>query len=156
MNKVYVITGEDYLDREKRVLTVCRTVDEAKRAVSYYNQYYDYCDYDEFFFETFNDMKQFYRGSFNMVLSPTNEPDTYYMQDILCNVSEDYTKEFLKDDFDFNLYTSQSTSSPKKVTRLSGNFISLASPPSGRHEIHKFLRDKINEKGIIKVLLPEF
>lgn len=156
MDKVYVITGEDHLDSEKRVLTVCKTVDEAKRAVGYYNQYYDYCDYEEFFFETFNDMKQFYRGSFNMVLSPTNEPDTYYMQDILCNVSDDYTKEFLKDDFDFNLYTSQSTSSPKKVSRLSGNFISLASPPSGRHEIHKFLRDKINEKGIIKVLLPEF
>lgn len=156
MDKVYVITGVDHLDGEKRVLTVCRTADEAKRAVGYYNQYYDYCDYEEFFFETFNELNQFYRGSFNMVLSPTDEPDTYYMQDILSNVSDDYTKEPIKNDFGFNLYTSQSTSFPKKVTRLSGNFISLAPPPSDRHEIHKFLRDKINEKGIIKVLLPEF
>lgn len=155
MDKVYVITGEDW-DNEKRVLTVCKTIDEAKKAVGYYTEMYRYCDYDEFFFETFDDLNQFYRGSFNMVLSPTDEPDTYYMQDIVYQASDDYTKEPIKNDFSFNLYTSQSTSSPKKVTRLSGNFISLVSPPSGRHEIHKFLRDKINEKGIIKVLLPEF
>lgn len=155
MDKVYVITGEDW-DNEKRVLTVCKTIDEAKKAVGYYTEMYSYCDYEAFFFETFDDLNQFYRGSFNMVLSPTDEPDTYYMQNIIYQASDEYTKEPIKNDFGFNLYTSQSTSSPKKVTSLSGNFISLASPPSDRAEIHKFLRDKINEKGIIKVLLPEF
>lgn len=155
MDKVYVITGVDWKD-EVRILTVCKTEDEAKKAVGYYKQLYNECDYSGFSFETFNDLKQFYRGSFNMILSPTSEPDTYYMQDILYQVSDDYAEEPPKEKLGFNLYTSQSTSSPKKVTRLFGNFISLVSPPSGRTEIHKFLRDKINEKGIIKVLLPEF
>ena len=122
MDKVYVITGENWNDGEKIVLTVCKTEEEAKKAVGYYNQDYDICDYDEFFFETFNDLKQFYRGSFNMVLSPTDEPDTYYMQNIYYQVSVNYAKELPKEELEFNLHTFQSASSPKKTSHLSGNF----------------------------------
>ena len=156
MDKVYVVTGEDWGGGEKRVLTVCKTEDEAKKALAYFSDNYDNPEYEEFFFETFEGFTPYYRGSFNIALSPTEEENVYYMGAHRFYTTEDYTSKTLKEDFNFNILTAQSSFSGEKTTTLSGNFISLTPPPSEGVKIREFFRDKVNEKGIIKVELPDF
>lgn len=156
MDKVYVVTGEDWNSGEKRVLTVCKTVDEAKKALAYFSDNYSNPEYEEFFFETFEGFTSYYRGGFNIALSPTEEENTYYIASHWFYVTKDYASEIPKENFSFNILTSRSPSSEEKTTTLSGNFISFTPPPSGEVKIREFLRDKINEMGIIKVKIPEF
>lgn len=163
--EVWVITGIGY-DNERRVLSVCPDEENAQRGKAHYEEdYYDVeieCRYQN----TFGEGPYVWSGNFNLEIRPCAKYDKTY----LIGAARMYVeKKFLTkyddpqkcEDFHFNL-TKTVDQDGKETLSMRGYFNTSIEPPAGGYGENlgkarrEWLIDKINERGIIKLVIPTF
>lgn len=169
--KVWVVTGTPEYTTDPVVITVCPDLDSALKAKSYYGSYYggNYDDIEcrEFSQETFEEIPTFYEGNFSAELRPFGtEPETY----IFGNLNFMSYKRYIQENEtpeqhnDFSFYINKTISDTNKVTtKISGTFENptqfsfyLKEVPSVERARREWLMEKINAKGLVKIVMPDF
>ena len=165
--KVWVVTGTPEYTTDPVVITVCPDQDSALRAKSYYCGDYEDIECREFSQETFEEIPVFYEGSFSAVLRPFGgEPETYIFGnlDFMSYKRYVHENEIPEQHDDFSFYISKTITDTNKVTtKISGTFENptqfpfyLKKVPSVERARREWLMNKINAKGLIKIVMPDF
>lgn len=161
--EVWVVTGFSYDCNSIKVLAVCPTEEDAHNAVTYYRKRYDDVEYEYFSQETYDPVPVFYGGVFTAEVRPYKD-DTYILGQVRITQSENPldrevdSKEF--ENISFTL-TNKIDDTGHESYELCGNYISAMEVPIktdinvGKAE-REWLINKINEKGIIKLVIPDF
>lgn len=164
---VWVVTGVPEFSTEPRVLTVCPDRDSALKARVHYCGDYDDIECEEFSQETFEDTPTFYRGSFSAELRPFGiEPETYIFGNLDFVSYKQYTSENetpeQHDDFNFSI-SKTITDTNRVTTKVYGTFEVPTQLPFYSEEVpsvekarREWLKEKINVKGLIKIVMPDF
>ena len=166
--KVWVVTGVPEFETEPRILAICPDRENALKARVHYYEDYDDIECEEFSQETYEDTPMFYAGDFSIELRPFGiEPETYIFGSLnyfnsreLC-VPENGTPE-QHDYFGFSIQ--KTIADTNKVTmKIYGNFESPTQLPFYSEDVpsverarREWLMEKINAKGLIKVVMPDF
>lgn len=161
--EVWVVTGFSYDCDSIKVLAVCPTEEDAHNAVNCYSKHYDDVEYECFSQETYDPTPVYYAGTFAAEVRPY-ENDTYILGQVRITQSEQpLDKEVDPKEFEnvtFTLIT-KTDNTGYKSCGLSGNFISATEIPiktdvNVGKAAREWLIKKINEKGIIKLIIPDF
>lgn len=161
--EVWVVTGFSY-DRDGiKVLAVCPTEEDAHNAVNCYSKHYDDVEYECFSQETYDPTPVYYAGTFAAEVRPY-ENDTYILGQVRITQSEQpLDKEVDPKEFEnisFTL-TDKINDTGHESYELCGNYISATEIPiktdvNVGKAAREWLINKINEKGIIKLIIPDF
>ena len=160
-NGIWVLTGEDEWG-DRITLGITKSLEDTQQAEDYYkSKGCSNIDYAPFTFKTYNTIPVMWGGNFNISLIPCAGIDTYLMTHLnySCN------KKYLDPNIDpknyerFNYNFEKTVSSNGRCDcKVSGWFDSATEPPPSlpQKQLREWLRDKINEKGYIKVTLPDY
>lgn len=160
-----VLTGIDY-DPERRILAICPDEENAQRGKAYYEEDYDDVEIDCWDQETFEEKPIVWKGTFEIEISPYAKSDKTYL---INNARMNVEKKFLTkceipqkyDSFTFDIIK-KINQDGKGTFAISGNFITPTEPPEDYFGLNignarkEWLINKINEKGIIKLVIPTF
>lgn len=160
LNEALVITGEDRWG-DIIILGVARDLEEVNNAVDYYeSEGYTNVSYSSFKFKDYSPIPMMWGGYFSLSLIPyQGHENTYLMKTLNYSVNrkpingkpEDY------ENFDY-IFKCTVNSNGHVECSISGDFYSATEPPPSLPEkqLREWLRDKINAKGQIKVVVPSF
>lgn len=160
LNEVWVITGEDQYG-DKIVLGIARSIEEAENASAYYESK-DYADvsYAPFKFKTYNTIPLMWIGYFSLTLIPyQGYENTYLMKTLNYSLNKKFIDGKPEDYEDFDYIFKHTINSNGHIEcSISGDFCSATEPPPSLPEkqLREWLRDKINAKGQLKVVVPSF
>ena len=161
--EVWIVTGFSYDCDGARILAVCPTEQDAQNAVNYYKKHYNDVEYECFSQETYDPVPVFYGGVFSAEVRPYKD-DTYILGQVRITQSENPLdrkvdpKEF--ENISFTL-TNKINDTGHESYELCGNYISATEVPiktdiNVGKAAREWLINKINEKGIIKLVIPDF
>ena len=161
--EVWVVTGFNYDCGGEQVLAVCPTEKDAHNAVNYYSEHYDDVEYRCFSQETYDPIPVCYTGIFTAEVRPY-ENDTYILGDVSITQSErSLDKEVDPKEFENVSFTfiTKTDNTGHKSYELCGNFISATEIPirtttNVGKAAKGWLIEKVNEKGVIKLVIPDF
>lgn len=161
--EVYVVTGFNYDFDGKRVLAICHTEQDAHNVANYYKKHYDGVEYECFSQETYDPIPVCYTGVFTAEIRPY-ENGTYILGQVritqfgqsLNNVADPKTFESTS----FTLIN-KINGNGSESCELRGNFLSIEKIPiktdiNVGKAAREWLIEKVNEKGIIKLVIPYF
>lgn len=161
--EVYVVTGFNYDFDGKRVLAICHTEQDAHNVANYYKKHYDGVEYECFSQETYDPIPVCYTGVFTAEIRPY-ENGTYILGQVritqfgqsLNNVADPKTFESTS----FTLINKINDNGSESC-ELRGNFLSIEKIPiktdiNVGKAAREWLIEKVNEKGIIKLVIPYF
>lgn len=158
--EVWVVTGSC---DGTRVLAVCPTEQDAQNAVHYYDKHYDDVDYECYSQETYEPIPIYYGGTFSAEVRPYKD-GTYILGQVrITQFERSIDKEVDSKEFDDISFTlnSKIDNTGYESCELRGDFISAEKVPI-RNSINvgnaarEWLIKKVNEKGIIKLIIPDF
>lgn len=153
--QVWVITGKDYDDNE-RVLDVAASQEDAVRGAAYYRtQGYDEVDYECFTPVTFEGEEDYwYSGYFTIDLRKTDE-DSVYTMGTLYGYPQKVYRQDGGEGCNYRLVTEVDMSGKTKIV-LNFNFMTKDKlcDSTSRKEVRKWVRDKVNAAGQIKIIVP--
>lgn len=161
--EVWIVTGFSYDCDGTRILAVCSTEQDAQNAVNYYKKHYNDVKYECFSQETYDPTPVYYAGIFDAEVRPY-ENDTYILGQVRITQSEQpLDREVDPKDFEnisFTL-TNKINDTGYESYELCGNFISAMKIPiktdvNVGKAAREWLINKINEKGVIKLVIPDF
>lgn len=163
--EVWVITGIGYGD-ERRVLAICPDEENAQRGKAYYAENYDDVEIECWYQETFEEKPFVWTGSFDLEIRPYAKYEkTYLIGSARMNVEKKYLtvpdNPEKYDSFNFNI-TQTINQDGKETISMRGHFTTSIEPPEGGYGCNlgkarrEWLVNKINEKGIIKLVIPTF
>lgn len=163
--EVWVITGIGY-DNERRVLSVCPDEENARRGKAYYEEDYDEVEIECWCQDTFEERPFAWTGTFDLVIRPCSESyKTYLVGSARMSVEKKFLPVYENpvkcDNFNFNI-TQTIDQDGKESTSMRGHFTTLTEPPEGGYGENlgkarrEWLVNKINEKGIVKLVIPDF
>lgn len=162
--EVWVVTGFSYDCNGSRVLAVCPTEEDAHNAVNYYRKHYDDVEYECFSQETYDPTPVCYSGVFTAEVRPY-ENDTYILGQVRITQSEQTLDNDIPDpkEFEFTSFTliSKISDTGSESYELRGNFLSMEKVPiktdiNVGKAAREWLIKKVNEKGVIKLVIPDF
>ena len=165
--KVWVVTGVLDFTTDPVVITVCPDLDSAIKAQTYYCEIYSDIECREFSQETFEDTPVTYEGNFSAELRPFGvEPETYIFGKLNLWSKRKYIPEDEDpeqyDNFSFSIYKTI-TDTNKVTTKIHGSFKNPTQvPPCSEEDLsierarREWLMKKINEKNLIKIVMPDF
>lgn len=162
--EVWVVTGFSYDCNGSRVLAVCPTEEDAHNAVNYYKRHYDDVEYECFSQETYDPSPVCYSGVFTAEVRPY-EDDTYILGQVRITQSEQVLDNDIPDpkDFEFTTFTliNKISDTGEGSYELRGNFLSMEKVPvktdiNVGKAAREWLIKKVNEKGVIKLVIPDF
>ena len=162
--EVYVVTGFSYDCDGTRVLAVCPTEQDAQNAVNHYKKHYDDVDYECFSQETYDPVPVFYGGIFTAEVRPYKD-DTYILGQVRITQSQQPLDGDIANPKEFEYVsftlTNKVDSTGHKSYELCGNFLSMEEIPIKSNinvgkAAREWLIEKVNEKGIIKLVIPYF
>ena len=161
--EVYVVTGFSYDCDGTRVLAVCPTEEDAHNAVNYYKKHYDDVEYECFSQETYDPIPVCYTGVFTAEVRPY-ENDTYILGQVRITQSEQSLDNVADPKvFEFTSFTliNRINDSGSESCELRGNFLSVEKIPiktdiNVGKAAREWLIEKVNEKGVIKLVIPNF
>lgn len=165
--EVWVITGIDYGD-ERRVLAICPDKENAQRGKAYYSENYDDVEVECWYQETFEERPFVWTGSFDLEIRPYSKYEkTYIIGSARMNVEKKFLTVYESecsmkcDSFTFNI-NQIINQDGKETISMRGQFTTSIEPPEGGYggnlgkARREWLVNKINEKGIIKLVIPTF
>lgn len=165
--EVWIITGIGYEDK-RVVLAVCPDEENARRGKAYYEESYDEVEIECWHQETFEERPFVWSGSFDLEIRPYAKYDkTYLIGQAWMRVEKKfltvYESERSMRGEEFNFHITQTTDQDGKETiSMRGYFTTAIEPPEGGFGFNlgkarrEWLMNKINEKGIIKLVTPTF
>ena len=160
LNEVWVITGTNKCGDEV-IFGIARTKEEASNASNYYESIgYDDISYEPFKIKTYDLVPTMWGGYFSLTLIPYQEHENTYL---IKTLNYSLNKKFINgkpedyEDFDY-IFKHTINSNGHVECSISGNFCSATEPPpsSPEKQLREWLRDKINAKGQLKVVVPSF
>lgn len=165
--KVWVVTGVPDFTTDPVVIAVCPDLDSAIKAQTYYSENYSDIEYKGFSQETFEETPMIYEGNFSVELRPFGaEPETYIFGKVnlwskrKCIPEEEDPEQY--DNFSFSI-DKTITDTNKVTTKIRGSFESPTRvPPCSEEDLsiervrREWLMKKINAKGLIKIVMPDF
>lgn len=162
--EVWIVTGFSYDCDNTRVLAACPTEEDAHNAVNYYSKHYDDVEYECFSQETYDPIPVCYTGVFTAEVRPY-ENDTFILGRVRITQSEQSLDNDVTDlkAFEFTSFTLTNKINETGIEshELCGNFLSMEKIPIKTNTnvgkaAKEWLIKKVNEKGIIKLVIPDF
>lgn len=162
--EVWIVTGFSYDCDGSRVLAVCPTEEDAHNAVNYYRKHYNDVEYECFSQETYDPSPVCYSGVFTAEVRPY-ENDTYILGQVRITQSEQTLDNDILDpkEFEFTSFTliNKISDTGDESCELRGNFLSMEKVPVRTNTnvgkaAREWLIKKVNEKGVIKLVIPDF
>ena len=161
--EVWIVTGLSYDCEDRRILAVCPTEQDAQNAVNYYKKHYDDVEYECFSQETYDPVPVFYGGVFSAEVRPYKD-GTYILGQVRITQSENpLDREVDPKEFEITTFTLINKISDMGVEscELRGHFLSMEKVPvktdiNVGKAAREWLIEKVNEKGIIKLVIPDF
>ena len=161
--EVWIVTGLSFDCEDRRILAVCPTEQDAQNAVNYYKKHYDDVEHECYPQETYDPVPIFYGGVFTAEVRPYGD-DTYILGQVRITQSQQPLdegvdpKEF--ENVSFTLIT-KTDNTGHKSCELCGNFLSAEEVPiktsiNVGKAAREWLIEKVNEKGVIKLVTPDF
>lgn len=165
--EVWVITGIGY-DKKRRILAICPDEENADRGRAYYDETYDDVEIESWYQETFDERPTVWNGFFNLEVFPyLNHDKTYTISRALMSVNKKFLTKYEAehstrcDNFNFAITKTINQDGGETVS-VKGRFTTSTEPPKGGGGQNlggynkQWLIDKINEKGIIKLVMSTY
>lgn len=158
LKKIYVVYCEDDDDAGESIMCACENEEEALSAMQYLKwtrpSYYSY-SYKEVPIQTYDtsSLKISYDNYFNCKLRPTEDKDTYIMGSHYLNTTD---RMETPQEIRINIHKSIHHPIYVEETEVTGSIVSDVNiSKMSILEQRQHIRDAINSKGIIKVIIPE-
>lgn len=163
--EVWVITGIGYGD-ERTVLAICPDEENAQRGKAYYSENYDDVEIECWHQETFEERPFVWTGTFDLEIRPYSKFEkTYLIGSARMSVEKKFLTKYEDpvrlENFSFNI-TQTVNQDGKETISMRGYFTTSTEPPEGGYGCNlgkarrEWLVNKINEKEIIKLVIPTF
>lgn len=145
---IYVIIGNGKSSYEtNKVLSVCLSKEDAKRAVAFYSEDYYDVDYEVFTPESFDSFELIYEGTFIIELLNSENDKIFEIKNISYTTSTICRKKGVNVNELVNFKFCQCIDMNGETdSKLTGTFKFFKNPNENRKEWKKWLIDEINKK----------